>query len=419
MATEILMPALSPTMTEGNLAKWLKKEGDTVSPGDIIAEIETDKATMEVETIDEGIVGKILVPEGAQNVKVNQLIAVLIEKGESTKEIEHIIKNHNASFVALDSKSTSKEANTSKAEPSTSSQPISASSDLKFKASPLAKRLAQENNINLSSIQGSGPYGRIIKVDILNAQQSFGSSIGHTIHTNREDKIIPISMMRKTIAQRLVESKQQVPHFYLSVDCTVDNLSMMRQQINQQARCIDGNSEYKISVNDIIIKACAMALRDVPAARSAWNGNDTITQFGSVDISVAVALDDGLITPIIFDADSKGMLQISSEMKNIVKRAKANQLKPHEYQGGSFCISNLGMYGIKEFKAIVNPPQACILAVGATEKRPIVSHSDEIKVANVMCLSISCDHRVIDGAVGAELLNAIKLYIEHPYLMLK
>lgn len=418
MALEILMPALSPTMTEGNLAKWLKKEGDKVKPGEVIAEIETDKATMEVESADSGILGKILVAEKTEGVKVNQLIGVLLEAGEDISAADAIIAKHSVGTPAPAMIAVKSEPIPAKSE--TSHPTTACASASKVFASPLARRIASNEGLDLNSINGSGPKGRIIKADVLSAKSapkactkmaSFG--VGRNA---QESYVEPLSQMRKVIAKRLVESKQTVPHFYLSVDCNIENLIALRQEINTRATQSDGSSSYKISVNDFVIKASAQALKTIPQANASWSENGIIF-YNNIDISVAVAIADGLITPIIKNADQKSLSHISAEMKDLANRAKQNALKPEEFQGGGFSISNLGMYAIKEFKAIVNPPQACILAVGASEKRAVVINN-EIKIAEVMTVSISCDHRVVDGALAAQLLNAFKAFIENPALML-
>lgn len=418
MAIEVLMPALSPTMTEGNLARWLKKEGDMVSPGDVIAEIETDKATMEVECIEEGKLGKIVIPEATPGVKVNQLIAVLIEDGEGEAEIDAIIKSHDDSFVQKkpNTKPTQNATESAKSSLPTDPTPIpvadgNALKDTNYKASPLAKRMAKDKGLQIENITGSGPKGRVIKRDV----ESFNAmpQLSENLIVSHEDRTIPLTQMRKVIAERLLEAKQTVPHFYLTAECIVDDLIEMRKEMNADLE----KSGAKISVNDLIIKACAKALRDVPEANTSWNG-DSITQFGNVDISVAVATEDGgLITPIVKAADQLGLVQISTQMKQLVKKANDGALQPHEFQGGSFCISNLGMYNVDEFQAIINPPQASILAVGGAIKKPVVK-GDEIKPGHVMKISLSCDHRVIDGKVAALLLNRIKRYIEKPYMLL-
>ncbi len=405
MPVEILMPALSPTMTEGNLAKWVKKEGDKVKPGDVIAEIETDKATMEVEAVDEGTLGKIVVPAGTENVKVNNVIALLLEDGEDKKAL--------GSYKMSDVKGQISEKKEEPKSPESKSAPIveiksdtrHLTSDNRLKASPLAKRIAQQDGIDLRNVQGTGPHGRIVKSDLANASK--GGRIGRNATEFNE---IPNNNMRKVIARRLLESKQTVPHFYLSIDLNIDSLLNARAKINEK-----GKDKYKISVNDLVIKAVAMALRDVPAANASWT-DAAIRMFNNVDVSVAVAIDGGLITPIIKNADQKSIVQISNEMKDLAKRAKENALKPEEFQGGGFSISNLGMYGIKNFQAIINPPQSCILSVGAGEERVIVKNGQMV-VANIMSCSLSVDHRVVDGAIGAQFLAAFKGFIEEPVLM--
>ena len=402
MPIEILMPALSPTMTEGNLAKWLKKEGDKVKPGDVLAEIETDKATMEVEAVDEGVIGKILVAAGSQNVPVNNLIALLIEEGESQVDIEGYKPKAITSIKDLEKKVQVVDAPIKK-----DSISISSSSDDRIKISPLAKRIALNENIDLRRVIGSGPYGRIIKSDVLSAAGNKKSDV--LFRNPNEYKAIANSNVRRVIAKRLVESKQTVPHFYLNIECNIDKLLYLREELN-----VD-QADYKISINDMIIKAVAMALAEVPEANASWT-EDSILQYNNVDISVAVAIDGGLITPIIRNANQKSIMAISNEMKSLAKRARENALKPEEFQGGGFSISNLGMYGIKNFQAIINPPQSCIMAVGASNKRPLII-KDELVVATIMDISISCDHRVVDGAVGANFLKSFKKFIEHPIKM--
>lgn len=433
MATEVLMPALSPTMTEGNLAKWIKKEGDKVSPGDVIAEIETDKATMEVECIDEGILGKIVVPEATPDVKVNQLIAVLIEDGEGEAEIQSLIESHDTSFVqpkpndhptqqVKDKEQSDSDGSSMQSRATSTNKSVSTESfdNQKVKASPLAKRIANDTNVDINKVKGSGPGGRVIKRDVEGYKPSKGATSSYGISYSsaakqQEDKVIPLTQVQKIVASRLLECKQTVPHFYITTECRVDNLLEVRKQLNKELE----NEGVKVSVNDMIIKAASRALRDVPEANSAWN-EDSIIQFGSVDISVAVATNDGgLITPIVFDADHMGLVEISQTVKQLVERANAQQLAPNEFQGGTFSVSNLGMYGVDEFKAIINPPQSCILAVGAAAQKPVISDNGEIESGMVLKLSLSCDHRVVDGKIGAILLKQIKLYLEKPYMLLK
>lgn len=422
MPIEILMPALSPTMKEGNLAKWLKKEGDKVSPGEVIAEIETDKATMEVEAVDEGVIGKILVSAGTEGVAVNQLIAVLLEDGEDAAELDAFIKKAgNAPAAKQEEKAVEKEVAVASAAVTVHAAGI-AQHDGRIKASPLAKRVASQEGVNLAQIQGSGPHGRIIKADVLEAAAHGTSAVnlvaqGGTIRNATEYTPIPNNNMRKVIARRLLESKQTVPHFYLNIDCRLDNLLQLRQQMNEAAeKDADGKPAYKLSVNDFIIKAVALALRKVPAANASWT-EEAILQYNNVDVSVAVAIDGGLITPIVKNADQKGLSVISNTMKDLAARARANKLAPEEFQGGGFSISNLGMYGIKQFNAIINPPQACILAIGAGEERAVINNG-KIEVATVMEATLSSDHRVVDGAVGAEFLAAFKKFVEQPVTML-
>jgi pyruvate dehydrogenase E2 component (dihydrolipoamide acetyltransferase) len=405
MPIEILMPALSPTMKEGNLAKWLKKEGEKIKAGDIIAEIETDKATMEVEAVEEGRLGKIIVPSGSQNVPVNSLIALILEDGEDAK----LLDNYAPSAVGVCEPNEVCNSKNIKADIPNKleieSSILPKSSERIF-ASPLAKRIAEQNHINLSQIQGTGPSGRIVKNDVLNFKPAASTSRNPV-----EYREIPNNNIRKIIAKKLTESKQQIPHFYLSIECNIDNLLSGRAAINEAA-----GDKYKLSVNDFVIKASAMALRDVPEANASWS-DSAILQYNNVDISVAVAIDGGLITPIIRNADMKSIQLISNEMKDLAKKARENKLVPEEFQGGSFSISNLGMYGIKKFNAIINPPQSCILAIGANSERAIVSNGLVI-VANMVDVTLSCDHRVVDGAVGAKFLAAFKKYIENPILFL-
>lgn len=423
MAIEILMPALSPTMTEGNLARWLKKEGDSVKSGEVIAEIETDKAIMEVEAADSGVLGKILVQEKTEGVKVNQLIGVLLEKGEDKSAIEKIIQNAGTKFeVKNDNQVIAEPKQVDKTMiPTITTQAVVEKQIVgsRIFASPLAKRIASIENINIAQVQGTGPHGRIVKDDVLQAktQKPALNSVQFNIGRSKEEYTLkPLSQMRKVIAKRLLDSKQTIPHFYLSLDCNLDNLLSLREEMNSKAPKVGEHHSYRLSVNDFVIKASAHALKAVPEANASWSDNG-LMQYNNVDISVAVAIDDGLITPIVKNADQKSLSAISNEMKDLIKRAKANALKPDEFQGGGFSISNLGMYGIKQFNAIVNPPQACIMAVGSGEKKPVIKN-DRVEIATVMNITISCDHRVIDGAVGAKFLQAFKTYIENPAMML-
>ena len=424
MSNEILMPALSPTMEEGTLAKWLVAEGDNISYGDLIAEIETDKATMEVESIYEGIIGKLFVNEGTEGIKVNTPIGVVLDPGEKYQEDQP--KNKNISKIEnseIDKglNETSLSDNLSKKSTDTKNQknekkdeiPIDNNKSLRIFVSPLAKRIARENSIDINSIQGTGPYGRIIKKDI----ENFKNNRLNKNHSESEDNAKKInfelknnSSMRKTIAKKLVESKLKSPHFYLSIDCNIDDLLNFRSKINSEFQ-----NEGRLSVNDIIIKVAAITLKKVPECNVSWE-NENTKFFNSSDISVAVAIEGGLITPIIKNAEKKGLHDISNEMKELVEKAKKGNLLPSEYNGGTFSISNLGMFGIKNFTAIINPPQSAILAVGSGQKMPIVK-DDKIVISNVMNVTLSCDHRVIDGAVGARFLQVFKKLIENPMLM--
>ena len=409
MPIKILMPALSPTMTEGNLTKWLKKQGDKVSAGEVIAEIETDKATMEVEAVDEGILAKILVPEGTEGVIVNSLIAVLIEEDEKDADIDaFILKNQPLSASDITSKTTIITETAVSPNLSNHKENIPEVKTRIF-ASPLAKRIASIEGISLSDIVGSGPRSRIVKSDVLAFEKNSKSS---PRRNNEEYILVPNNNMRKVIAKRLMESKLTVPHFYLSIECVMDDALKLREQININ---FADDKNKKLSVNDFIILATAKALKDVPQANASWT-DSAIMMYNNIDISIAVAIDGGLITPIIKNADQKNIHNISSEMKDLAKRAKENALSPNEFQGGGFSISNLGMYGIKNFSAIINPPQGCIMAVGASSKRPVVIN-DKLEIKTIMDVTISCDHRVVDGAVGAHFLNAFKKYIEAPILM--
>ena len=418
MSVNILMPALSPTMEEGTLSKWLVKEGDTVTSGDLIAEIETDKATMEVESIDDGTIGKILVHEGQESVKVNEPIAILLLDGENLSDIKSIKKVPPTESVQEIEKIESKEKlnfssdKTSKINLDTNINIENLKkNETRIFASPLAKRIAKQSNIDLSLVNGSGPNGRILKADIENFNINTGLLQNQNISNNNNSELIKNSSMRKTIAERLVKSKNEAPHFYLSLDCNIDQLLKIRSMIN-----LKSNDKYKISVNDMIIKAASSSLIKVPKANASWE-NENTRYFNNTDISVAVAIDGGLITPIIKDVQSKGLLEISEDMKLLANKAKDGKLLPEEYVGGSFSISNLGMYGIKEFSAVINPPQGAILAVGSGEKRPIVIN-DQLTIASIMTVTLSCDHRVVDGAVGAQFLSVFKDFIENPSLML-
>jgi pyruvate dehydrogenase E2 component (dihydrolipoamide acetyltransferase) len=422
MPIEVLMPSLSPTMTEGNVARWLKKEGDKISMGDIIAEVETDKATMEVEATDEGILGKIIAPDGAQAVQVNSVIALLLKKGEDKSVLNGYSGGQptNVSAAAAPAVQSSSQQDLQK--------PIALNvitEGGRTIASPLAKRIAENDGIDLAGVSGTGPHGRIVKQDVLDASKNLTKKtsqpqIASCTFGRRDDETtsVPHTNIRKVIAKRLLESKQTVPHFYLSADCVIDDLLNYREGINElAAKDESGKAIYKISVNDMVIKACAMALKKVPQANASWTETASL-YYNNIDISVAVSTDGGLITPIVKNADMKSLSEISAEMKLLAKKARENKLQPHEFQGGSFSISNLGMYGVKEFKAIINPPQAVILAVGASELKPVIAKDGSVKAANVLSISISCDHRIVDGALAAVLLGEIKNNLQKPYLML-
>lgn len=433
MPTEILMPALSPTMEEGTLAKWLVKEGDTVASGDLIAEIETDKATMEFEAVDEGVVGKILIVEGSEGVKVNEVIAVLLEDGESVDDIGATPAKMPEAVSADAGAEAAPTGGSDK--PATPTPAAQAKDGTRIFATPLARRIAADKGLDLSAIAGSGPHGRIVKADVESAkpgQQSVAAkqtsapaasatpmASGPTTdavlaqYAERPYEEVSLDGMRKIIASRLTEAKQSVPHFYLRRDIVLDDLLKFRSQLNKQLE----PRGIKLSVNDFIIKACALALQQVPAANAVWAG-DRVLQFEKSDVAVAVAIEGGLFTPVLQDADSKSLSSLSTEMKDLAGRARERKLAPHEYQGGSFAISNLGMYGIDNFDAIINPPHAAILAVGAGAKKPIFGADGELTVGTVMSTTLSVDHRVIDGALGADLLNAIKSNLENPLGML-
>jgi pyruvate dehydrogenase E2 component (dihydrolipoamide acetyltransferase) len=436
MPINILMPALSPTMTEGNVSKWLKKEGDSVKSGDIIAEIETDKATMEVEAVDEGKIGKIVVPAGTEGVKVNDVIAVLLEEGESAGDIK-VTPASNPEPAAKTVQPKAEAAAPTPAPPQAASAPAAspapkpASTDGKrLFASPLARRVAQQQGVDLARVNGSGPNGRIVRADVEKAAAggtakaapgaasrpaTLPGAPSFNAFGEPEFELIPHTTIRKTIARRLQESKQFVPHFYLTVDCEIDKLLALREEANAGSPK-DGPRAYKLSVNDFMIKAYALALKAVPKANASWS-DEGLKQYKTADISVAVSIPNGLVTPIIRQAESKTLTQISAEMKELAGRAKANKLKPEDYTGGSASLSNLGMFGIKSFSAIINPPQATILAVGAGEQRAVVKNG-ALSVATVMSATLAVDHRAVDGALGAELLAAFKRLVESPAAML-
>lgn len=427
MSINILMPALSPTMTEGKLAKWHVKVGDAVKAGQVICEIETDKATMEVEAVDEGRVGQLVVAEGAEGVKVNAVIAILLEEGEAEAKGGAAAP---APAAAPKVEVPKVEAPIPQAAPKPAavpaSKPAPQSGGARIFASPLAKRLAAEKGINLASLRGSGPNGRIVRADVeggkpgaLAAAPSAapktaprpGASV-QPIFTAPGDKRVPHTAIRKVIARRMLESKQTVPHFYLTMEYEIDALLAARTAINEVAR----KKDARVSVNDMVIKACAKALRDHPECNASWT-EDEMIHYGAVDISVAVATDRGLITPIVRNADMKGVAQISIEMKDLAGRAKEGKLKLDEFQGGGFTISNLGMFGVKEFAAIINPPQAMILAVGVGEER-VVARKGQMVIRNMMSCTLAVDHRVVDGAMGAQFLQTLRSYIEQPAAML-
>jgi pyruvate dehydrogenase E2 component (dihydrolipoamide acetyltransferase) len=406
MPIEILMPALSPTMTEGNLVRWLKKEGDAVKAGDILAEIETDKATMEVEAVDEGKVGKIIVPEGTESVKVNEVIGLLLEEGEDASALANVKTEKAPAPVEL--------AKVSEKKPDLKVVAHETLAGSRVFATPLARRIAEEKNLNLSSLSGSGPRGRIVRADVEFANVSSVAAVPSVSLSGYEPEyeVIAPSSMRKVIAKRLVEAKSTIPHFYVSIDCQIDALLKAREQINARA---DG--AYKLSVNDFIIKACGLTLKNIPEANASWI-NDQIYQYTSADVAVAVSIEGGLITPVVRHAEVKGVAEISKEMKDLAARAREGKLKPEEFQGGTFSLSNMGMYGVKDFSAIINPPQACILAVGAGERRPVVQKDGTLAAATVMTCTLSVDHRVVDGALGAHFLKAFKDLIENPVMMI-
>ncbi len=419
MATNILMPALSPTMTEGNLARWLKNEGDKVRAGDVIAEIETDKATMEVEAVDEGILGRIMVAAGTQNVKVNDVIAVLVDEGESVGAAP---APKPAAAPAVPAQAS---APAPVAPVALNPQPLPPKEqDGRIIASPLARRMAAQAGLDLAGVNGTGPHGRIVKADVeaALARPAAAAPVAAPVAAPRPPAAavsapttgitaVPNSSMRRVIARRLAESKATIPHFYVAMDVELDALLDLRAKLNARAPK-EGPGAFKLSVNDLVIKAAAVTLRRVPGVAASWT-EDAILHHDNIDISVAVAIPDGLITPIVRHADSKGLAAISSEMKDLGARAKSGKLKPEEFQGGCFSISNMGMYGVSHFAAIINPPQAGILAVGAGEQRPVVKNG-ALAVATVMTVQLSVDHRVIDGSLAAEWLAEFKRIVEDP-----
>ena len=462
MPINILMPALSPTMEKGNLAKWLKKEGEPVKTGDVIAEIETDKATMEYEAVDDGVMAKIVVPEGTSDVPVNQLIAVLAQEGEDVKSAAAAAgKGGPAAKAPVEAtpkpaQPTAPAAEAKAPSPSPTPAPLAASpaqrdaprtnghgaapgAPSKIFSSPLARRLAKESGIDIGRIEGTGPHGRVIARDVEAAKSGRGlrapgaaagapaqspliapSMSDQQIRALYEDgsyEVVPHDGMRRTIAQRLTASVQTIPHFYLTVDCDIGKLLAAREEINASApKDKDGKPSYKLSVNDFVIKALALALQRVPDANVSWTDGGMLKHKHS-DVGVAVAMPNGLITPIIRNAETKSLSAISNEMRDLAVRARARKLKPHEYQGGSTAVSNLGMYGIKDFTAVINPPHATILAVGTGEERAVV-RDGKIVAAQIMSVTMSCDHRAVDGALGAVLIGAFKALIENPVMML-
>ena len=419
MPINIQMPALSPTMEEGTLAKWLVKEGDTVESGDVMAEIETDKATMEFEAVDEGIIGKILVPEGSSGVKVNEIIAILLDDGEDVSNIEVQEPENKQGIIetinTVENKPSIKLENSNK----------SLNKERVF-ATPLARRIAKSNNLELTNIKGTGPYGRIVKADVesnnisylekpatLSMTSSTTTETIKDIYKDRHFKEIALDGMRTVIANRLTEAKQTIPHFYLRRSVSLDKLLMIRAEMN------DGLADkgIKISVNDFIIKASSLALQDIPKANVVW-AHDRILQMKSSDVAVAVSVEGGLYTPVLFDSENKSISSLSSEIRALASKARDKKLSPSEYQGGSFAISNLGMMGVENFDAVINPPHGSILAVGAGTKKPLVMEDGSISVATIMSMTLSVDHRAIDGALGAEFLARIAHYLENPLNML-
>jgi pyruvate dehydrogenase E2 component (dihydrolipoamide acetyltransferase) len=453
MPIEIRMPALSPTMTEGNLARWLKREGDRISAGEVIAEIETDKATMEIEAVEEGKLGRILIADGTEGVAVNTPIALLLEDDEDASALANFPSDGGGETAApIEAEVEPPVAAASSARPTTKTEAAAAATPAVAKegakqgngadrgerifASPLARRMAEQAGIDLGRLQGSGPHGRIIKVDIERAiregvapkappaaapapaaarpEARAPSPIPPSAPAASAYTEQPLSNMRKVIARRLTEAKQTIPHFYLSMDCELDALLKLRGELNARE-----GADYKLSVNDFVVKAAALALRKVPKANASFGG-DKLYYYHDVDIGVAVAIEDGLVTPVIRKADQKGLAAISREMRDLSARARdpgGMKLKPEEYQGGSLSVSNLGMYGVRDFQAVINPPQAAILAVGAGERRPVIKDG-AVASATMMTVTLSIDHRVVDGALGAQLLRAFKGYIEDPLAML-
>jgi pyruvate dehydrogenase E2 component (dihydrolipoamide acetyltransferase) len=431
VATNILMPALSPTMTEGTLARWLKKEGETIKAGDVIAEIETDKATMEVEAVDEGVLGRILVRDGTEGVKVNEPIAVLVNAGEAVPAADAPAAKAAPPPARVEAPPVMAPA-PAKAEPAAepakaAAQPNGHAADgERIFASPLARRMASQAGIDLSALKGSGPNGRIVRADIEAAQKGPPAASPAPVQTpapaarapvpaaaiGAPHRLVAHSSMRKVIARRLTEAKSTIPHFYVSMDIEIDALIALQNQLNAKSPARDQPGSYFITINDLVIRAAGATLRRVPEVNASWT-DDGMVFYDDVDISVAVAIPDGLITPIVRRADQKGLLTISREMRDLATRARAGKLKPEEFQGGGFSISNMGMFGVSEFSAIINPPQSAILAVAAGTKRPVVKN-DALAIATVMTCTLSVDHRCVDGALGARWLREFKSIVEEP-----
>jgi len=413
MPISVTMPALSPTMTEGKVALWHKAVGDVVSPGDVLAEIETDKAIMEIEAVDEGTLGKILVPEGTEEVPVNSVIAMILEEGEDQDSLDSALGHAPPTPTPEPKPQPAPSPPPLVAQPpALAPPPVAAPSGSRILASPLSRRMAKDAGIDLSTLQGSGPGGRIIKRDVEGRPATvLGPATAATPAPEQGMVEIPHSGVRKIVAKRLTESWQTIPHIFLNIECELDCLLETRARLNERA-----NGAYKISVNDFIIRAAAFALANVPAINVRWT-DTSIHQLSSIDIAVAVAMEGGLITPIIREADQKGLAEISVEMKDLASRGREGKLMPEEYQGGSFTISNLGMFGIKDFGAIINPPQVAIMAVGAGQKQAVVREG-ALAIATVMACTLSCDHRAVDGAVGATFLKAFKGFIEEPLTMM-
>ncbi|HEY9163683.1 MAG TPA: pyruvate dehydrogenase complex dihydrolipoamide acetyltransferase [Magnetovibrio sp.] len=414
MPIEILMPALSPTMTHGNLAKWTKAEGDTISAGDVLCEIETDKATMEVEAVDEGVLGKILVPGGSEGVAVNAVIALLLEEGEDAKALDGYAPKGAAPAAAAPAAAAPAPVAATPA-----AAPVAQNSGSRVTASPLAKRIAAAKGLDLATVQGSGPRGRIVKRDVENAQPGAAQPVAKSATpqaTAGGHTAIPHTQMRRIIAKRLTESARDIPHFNVTIDAEIDKLLAVREDLNATAPVVNDKPAYKISVNDIIVKATALALKRVPECNASFT-DDAILRHDQVDMSIAVAIDGGLITPIVFDCANKGLAQVSQEIKALAKKARDGKLMPEEFQGGTFTISNLGMFGVKSFNSIINPPQGGILSVGAGEQRPVVKNG-QLSIANVVTLTLAVDHRCIDGAMAAAFAKELKAVIENPVALM-